>query len=208
MQDQPKELLSVDEVAPRLLSELLRRCGEARVRVAGTSMLPAIRPADILLVRTVDLANVAPDDVILFERGARLFSHRVVHASVGAEPRVLITRGDMHAQDDPPVTEAQLLGRVEGRLRNGTAVPLGRAPRRGSGGWLSGLRFEAVCTLHRWAQSIRDRTHFTNASGHECTKTRSTTLRFRRPAEPFRRAAHDPIDVGERQRHGGTARIH
>jgi signal peptidase I len=208
MQGQPQELLTVDDVASRLLSEVLRRCGAARVRVAGTSMLPAIRPADILLVRAVDITNVAVDDVILFEMGARLFSHRVVHASLGPGPRVLTTRGDMHAQDDPPVTEAHFLGRVEGRLRNGTAVPLGRAPRRKSGGWLSGLRFEAVCTLHRWAQSIRERTHVTNASGHENTKTRSKTLRFRRPAEPFRRAAHDPMNIGERQRDGRTARIH
>ena len=155
VQDQQKELLNLDEVAPRLLSQVLRRCGEARVRVAGTSMLPAIRPADVLLVRSVDITNVAPDDVILFEMGSRLFSHRVV--SVGAQPRVLITRGDMHAHDDPAVTEAHFLGRVEGRLRNGADVPLGRAPRRGSSGWLSGLRFEAVCVLHRCAQSIRGR---------------------------------------------------
>jgi hypothetical protein len=191
VQDQPKELLNLDEVAPHLVSQLLRRCGEAHVRVSGTSMLPAIRPADVLLVRAVDIANIAPDDVILVERGSRLFSHRVVRASLGAQPRVLITRGDMHAHDDPAVTEAHFLGRVEARLRNGTSLPLGRAPRRASVGWLSGLWFEAVCVLHRGAQSIRCR------------------LRFRvRPAEPFRRAAHDPMDVGERQRRDRPARIH
>lgn len=221
VQDQQKELLNLDEVAPRLVSQVLRRCGEARVRVAGTSMLPAIRPADVLLVRAVDIASVAPDDVILFEMGSRLFSHRVVHASPGAEPRVLITRGDMHAHDDPAVTEAHFLGRVEGRLRNGAAVPLGRAPRRASSGWLPRLRFEAVCVLHRCAQSIRDRGI---SQMRLATKARRTSLRFRvfvfswrtaflrsllvrRSAEPFRRAAHDPMDVGERQRRGRPARI-
>jgi signal peptidase I len=142
----------LEDVTPRLVSHVLRRCGYARVRVAGTSMLPAIRPADVLLVHAVDVTIVEPDDIILFQAGPRLFAHRVVQAGFRGDQRVLVTRGDSHAHDDPPVAAAQVLGRVEGRLRNGAAVPLGRAPRRGR---VCGWQFECLCTLRRCAQFIR-----------------------------------------------------
>jgi hypothetical protein len=145
----------LEEVAPRLLSQVLDRCGEARIRVAGTSMLPSIRPADVLHIRSVDITRVRRDDVVLFEMGRRLFAHRVVHADSRGFERVLITRGDMHSHDDPPVTEAQLLGRVEAQVRNGTAMPAGQAPWRYSRRPPSGLWFGCLCRLHRCAQAIR-----------------------------------------------------
>jgi signal peptidase I len=145
----------LEDVTPRLVSHVLRRCGYARVRVAGTSMLPAIRPADVLLVHAVDVTIVEPDDIILFQAGRRLFAHRVVQAGLRGDQRVLVTRGDSHAHDDPPVAAAHVLGRVEGRWRNGAAVPLGRAPRRVRRGRMCRLRFECLCTLRRYAQCIR-----------------------------------------------------
>jgi signal peptidase I len=45
------------------VSSLLRQFGEAQLRVAGTSMLPAIRPADILFVRQVDITRVTLGDI-------------------------------------------------------------------------------------------------------------------------------------------------
>ena len=144
----------VEEVAHRLVKNVLRRCGHAHLRVAGTSMLPAIRPSDVLFVRAADITMVKPGDVILFEADRRLFAHRVIRAAPGIDQLVLITRGDMHWQDDAAVTAAQLLGRVDGRMRNGAAVPLGVAPRRGNGR-LSRLRFECVCRARRAAQWMR-----------------------------------------------------
>jgi len=145
----------LEDVAPRLLSQLLDRCGEARIRVAGTSMLPSIRPADILHIRCVDIARVQRDDVILYAQGRRLFAHRVVQAGPPGLEQVLITRGDMHAHDDPPVTEAQLLGRVVAQTRNGAVLPSGQAPSRRARRRPSGLRFSALCRLHLWAQTVR-----------------------------------------------------
>jgi signal peptidase I len=145
----------LDAVAPRLLAEVLDRCGEARLRVAGTSMLPSIRPADVLHIRSVDIASVRRDDVVVFEAGPRLFVHRVVQCdSHGAEP-ILITRGDMHSHDDPPVRRTQLLGRVEGQTREGTVVPPARAPWRVRPGRQAGVWFECLCAVRWWGQSIR-----------------------------------------------------
>ena len=155
MADRLRSLCLLRVVAPRLLSQMLDQCGEARIRVSGTSMLPSIRPADVLHIRSVAITGVQPDDVVLFELGRRLFAHRVVRAAARGLEAVLITRGDMHSHDDPPVTEAQLLGRVEAQLRNGVVISPGRAPRRRSGRRSSGLWFGSLCWMHLFAQSMR-----------------------------------------------------
>jgi hypothetical protein len=118
-------------------------------------MLPSIRPADVLHIRSVDIAQVQQHDVVLFEMGRRLFAHRVVQAnSRGLEP-VLITRGDMHSHDDPQVTGAHLLGRVEGQLRNGALISPVQAPWRGSRRPPSGLWLACLRRFHLCAQAMR-----------------------------------------------------
>jgi signal peptidase I len=186
----------LDMVAPELVSHVLRRCGGARLRVAGTSMLPAIRPADVLLVRTADITMVTPGDVVLFEAGQRLFAHRVIGAAMRGDQPVLITRGDMHWHDDAVVSAAQLLGRVEGQLRDGAAVAARFAPRRRSGGRVSRLRFECLCRVRRCAQSLRS-----------LSAERVVNRLFGRTTKPGRRPAHHSMEVRERQRERGPARI-
>jgi hypothetical protein len=193
-------LARFDALPPRLLAELLRRCGEARIRVAGTSMLPLIRPGDVLLVRSVDMITVERDDVILFERGPRLFAHRVVRVEPRGDTRVLITRGDMHSHDDPAVTESQFLGRIEGQSRDATVISSDRTHLHRHEGAPSNSRVTVLRrAIYRCAQALRS------------LSASSATVRarlFAGAAEPFRGAAHDPIEIGERQRRGGPARIH
>jgi hypothetical protein len=148
-------LSQLEDVAPRLLAQVLDQCGEARIRVAGTSMLPSIRPADVLHIRSVDIGRVQRDDVILFEMGRRLFAHRVVQADSRGPERVLITRGDMHSHDDPPVTGAHLLGRVEAQLRNGLVVSPIQAPSRRSHRPPSALWLACLRRVHLGAQAMR-----------------------------------------------------
>jgi hypothetical protein len=116
---------AIADLTTELAATLLRRFGECRIRVCGTSMLPSIKPADSLLVRTVDIERIAVGDVVLFAREGRLFAHRVVQTH--AEVRVLLTRGDAHTHLDPPVTAAMILGRVEALLRNGQTIRLAPA---------------------------------------------------------------------------------
>jgi signal peptidase I len=108
------------DVATQLVSTLLQRFGECRLRVSGRSMFPAIRPADILLIRAVESPRIAVGDVVLFARAGCVIAHRVVETRAGA--RVLITRGDANSHHDAPVTASRVIGRVEGLLRNGTVV--------------------------------------------------------------------------------------
>ena len=118
MQSGAKELLTA--AAPLLIADLLRRFGQARVRVGGVSMLPAIRPRDVLIVGSCTIEHVNPAEVVLFTIGNRLFAHRVVR--LGSNPSGLlfvVTKGDTHRHDDLPIGSSQLLGRVLAVSRNG-----------------------------------------------------------------------------------------
>jgi signal peptidase I len=109
-----------------LAAELVRSTGRLRLAVVGSSMLPAIRPRDVLLVRRCAPTAARVGDVVLFTRDARLFAHRVVAAG-----DILVTRGDALAESDAPVQPSELLGRVERVVRHGR-VMRPRAPRLGT----------------------------------------------------------------------------
>lgn len=97
---------------PALLADVLRRFGSVRVRAAGNSMRPAIRPGDVLLIADCGFGQVAPGDVVLFTRDARLFAHRVVDKRAGPDGPSIVTRGDANWQTDPAVGVGELLGKV------------------------------------------------------------------------------------------------
>lgn len=98
-----------------LAADVLRAFGSLRLQVAGSSMLPAVRPGDVLTVRRQESPRVAAGDIVLFARQSRLFAHRVLRHS-GA---MLITRGDALPAQDPPVSSAELLGVVTSISREG-----------------------------------------------------------------------------------------
>jgi signal peptidase I len=98
-----------------LAAALVRSVGRLRLAVVGSSMLPAIRPRDLLLVRRCGVQSTRVGDVVLFTRDSRLFAHRVI-SSDGSR---LVTRGDALDMADAPIGGAELLGRVERVVRRG-----------------------------------------------------------------------------------------
>jgi signal peptidase len=61
-----------------LAAEVLRSSGRLRLRATGASMLPAVWPGDILSVRSHDVVEALPGDIVLFGREGTLVAHRVV----------------------------------------------------------------------------------------------------------------------------------
>ncbi|GEM_PF-3053928 len=104
-----------DRIGCELVAEALRAGAHTRVRVMGTSMLPALRPGDVLVVRGGS-EHPAVNEIVLFLRYGRLFAHRVLR-KIGAD---LITRGDALPDPDPPVRAAELLGVVVAVIRDGS----------------------------------------------------------------------------------------
>jgi signal peptidase I len=111
-----------------LASEVLRSFGELRLQVGGSSMLPSIYPGDILTVHRTEIARVVPGDIVLYTREDRLYAHRIVEKICDREGILLLTRGDTLAENDPPVSAAELLGRVASIVRGPFRIAPGREP--------------------------------------------------------------------------------
>lgn len=142
------------ELKRDLALEILRSCGEARLPVAGASMLPAVWPGDILCIRSHEAEGALPGEIVVFEHGGRLVSHRVVKRTAGAQGIQWLTRGDMADRDDPPVSSHEMLGRVtvieRGRRRIAPRFTLwGRAA-----SWVL-RRSEFATRLVLWMRSSR-----------------------------------------------------
>ena len=115
---------TLDRVACELVAESVRAGHEVRIRVAGSSMVPALWPGDELLVRALGLAEPSPGDLLLFVHDGRLCTHRLVGQVEEAGAPRLITRGDAALRCDPPKSSEEILGAVVSVFRDGHQVPI------------------------------------------------------------------------------------
>lgn len=91
-----------------LAADILRRFGEVRVRVNGVSMMPAVRPGDVIVAQRCRAAELKPGQIALYRRGTGLVAHRVLRMDGGR----MISRGDALSCEDSPAEEADIVGRV------------------------------------------------------------------------------------------------
>jgi len=103
-----------------LVSEVARHAGEVRLRLTGTSMLPAMWPGDVVTVRRCQLADLRPGQVALCSVEGNLVAHRVMRAF----PNHLITRGDSIPRCDPPVEASAVVGYVASIVRNHRTIDI------------------------------------------------------------------------------------
>lgn len=82
-------------------------------------MTPAVQPGDLLTIQQKNIQDISIGQVVLYARGRRLITHRVVEKSGTPQAPHLITRGDRVAQSDSPVFPDELLGRVKFIERGG-----------------------------------------------------------------------------------------
>ena len=115
---------TVNSYKVALLADLLCQAGEARVRVTGSSMLPAIWPADVITIRRRLVAEMRTGEIAVFTRDNRMFAHRVV-AHTGAH---VVTQGDTVPSPDAPVSDAELLGVVVAVVRRGRHANVAAEP--------------------------------------------------------------------------------
>jgi hypothetical protein len=95
----------------------------------GLSMWPWLRPGGSIVVERCPPEALRRGDIAVWFQGRRFVAHRVVRR-MGS---LVVTRGDWSMEDDPPVGEAQLLGRVLTRGLGPFSVRLDRAPVRAAG---------------------------------------------------------------------------
>ena len=137
-----------------LAAEVARTHGEVRVEVTGSSMLPAVRPGDRLVVRRREFSEVQAGQIVLYSRDSALVAHRVVKRVGRPDGDQLVTRGDSLLQDDSPVQESEVLGVVVSIERGG-----GRQVRPE----LTMRRRAAAWVLARWGFATRVMVHLGRA---------------------------------------------
>jgi signal peptidase len=120
-----------------LAGEVVRTFGRVRVRVTGTSMIPAVWPGDVLVVERRAVERIEQGEIAVAEQDGRLVAHRVVSGAfvaAGLSPAswpssattTLLTRGDAQLHPDRPLSPDELLGTVVSIERGAGA----RQPRR------------------------------------------------------------------------------
>ena len=102
-----------------LSAELLSLGYGVRFRTKGTSMRPAIRDGETIIVEPVSPADVKRGDVIFCRTDDGVIAHRVVSVKRRAS---FILRGDAMQSCDEPVSAAQVLGRVVSVERDGRSI--------------------------------------------------------------------------------------
>jgi signal peptidase I len=105
-----------------LATELLQTAGRLQFRATGLSMVPTLWPGDCLTIQSYNFEDAQAGDVVLYARGGRLFVHRIIRKCRLAGTKSLITRGDCMTEEDPPVQEKDLLGRVIAIDRRGSRI--------------------------------------------------------------------------------------
>src|SRR5579859_491569 len=103
-----------------LAADVLRSGGAVRLQALGASMLPTIWPGDVLTIENKATEETVPGDIVLVARDQRFLIHRLIEKR-GSQ---CITRGDSMPQNDAPVAEAQVLGRVSAiHRKSGDVIP-------------------------------------------------------------------------------------
>ncbi len=101
-----------------LAFDVARSSGEARLRVSGASMLPAVWPGDLVTVKHRNPGELLPGQIVVYRRDELLIVHRITKNSGDH----LITRGDARPFNDPPVKAIEILGHVISIRRNGRHI--------------------------------------------------------------------------------------
>ncbi len=107
-----------------LIAEVARNQGQVQLKVAGASMVPALWPGDLVTVRRCDPSELQPGSIVVFRQNERLVVHRLLRwvDSTRWVGGCIVARGDARPRCDEPVRASEVIGRVEGILRNGRRV--------------------------------------------------------------------------------------
>ena len=103
-----------------LVADVVRCFGEVRLKVTGSSMMPAIWPGDIITACRRNIAELQPGHIVLYRREGMLVAHRItcIHGDL------VTTRGDSLEHNDPAITVPDIIGQVIQLVRNGRRVHL------------------------------------------------------------------------------------
>src|SRR5512136_2362684 len=103
----PTEMEPASDVAAAarlaLCKAILLEGEPLRLRIRGSSMVPALWPGELVTIHSIDMKGTRVGQVVVFSRDGHLVAHRVVRidsSEDGAGDRSVVTRGDAACEDD------------------------------------------------------------------------------------------------------------
>jgi signal peptidase I len=85
------------------------------LKSTGQSMLPILRPNDVVYFKKTPFLKIKVNDLIIFKKKNQLITHRVIYKT----KKYLITKGDNNLNFDGKIYPKQILGKVYQIKRNG-----------------------------------------------------------------------------------------
>jgi peptidase S24-like protein len=156
-----------------LAAEVLRSEGRLRLQVTGWSMLPTIFPGDTLLIEHADSDKILQGEIVLCFRDRRFAVHRVVEKNADT----ILTRGDAMPQNDPPVANHELLGKVALIVRDGKRIQPRKKLTISDRAVAAAIRrshFAARIRMALHTRRQRQTSQLSEAAQEKCTPTVST----------------------------------
>jgi signal peptidase I len=126
-------------LACELVADVVGNFGKVRLRVTGSSMIPAIWPGDVIMVRRCEITNLQSGQIVLYRQDGRLRAHRIV----SVQDNILTTRGDALLHDDPPITASDIVGEVVCIAQHGRRLSTRQSFRERAGSYV--LRRSGLC---------------------------------------------------------------
>lgn len=74
----------------------------------GTSMLPVLRPDDVLYFKKISFHTIKLNDFLIIKKGDRIFTHRLIYK----KSNYIITKGDNNLTSDGKIHPRQIIGKV------------------------------------------------------------------------------------------------
>lgn len=89
-----------------------------RLKLGGNSMFPFLRQDDIATVVQVQISELKPGQIIVFEQGERWVAHRLVKIQWQVNKWVCLAQGDSTKKMDLPFSEKEYIGVIQNYTRN------------------------------------------------------------------------------------------
>ena len=129
--------------------------GPLGLHVTGYSMIPLLRPGDVVMAQPVEWHRLCRGDLVVVRRPDDVITHRLV--AVGEQD--YLTKGDNCCSADAPVSPAAILGRVVAIERGNVRVDLQGRRWTWVNRWLGKVGWWEVCAARRIGPALKRPIH-------------------------------------------------
>ncbi len=99
---------------PKLIEAMHQQGFNAKIPTIGSSMVPNMKSGDMVVIAPLAGQPLELGEIVAIRSGIQVAVHRLVRIYSDKRGTWYVTRGDSHSNNDPPVRQEQIIGRVIG----------------------------------------------------------------------------------------------